>query len=450
MLNKNFYRAFAGLFIFAVLWSAATVSVSAAAPANDNFANAQILGGIQAHVTGTNSEATLEAGEPVPPIDVTGKSVWYRFTAPVSRYYSIRTTRASNFDTHLALYSGAELANLTFQNSNNNVLLPNRTSAIVYYMNAGATVYIRVSGQTQNGVISEGDFSLDITPAPMRQSTDFDRDGKTDFALFRPSDGTWYKALSTNDNQTVLYEQWGLAGDLPVPADYDGNFRTDAAVFRPSEGRWYIKPNGGIPPYSFQFGQAGDIPVPGQYSTEGDMMPAVFRPSTGVWYFCNTNDYSIAYAVKFGLDGDIPVPADYDTDGRTDLAVFRPSSGTWYILSSADGLKAAQFGLGGDVPVVADYDGDAVADIAVFRPSNGTWYVLRSSDAQVQTAAFGLPTDVPTTGDFNGDSRADYAVFRPSEGKWYVAKPNGVPAQDFNVFQFGLDGDLPVTRPRWQ
>ncbi|MEO6239423.1 MAG: hypothetical protein ABIQ52_20700, partial [Vicinamibacterales bacterium] len=42
---------------------------------------------------------------------------------------------------------------------------------------------------------------------------------------------------------------WGrerdpLPGDIPVPGDYDGNGVTDIAVFRPSAGQWFVR-NGG-------------------------------------------------------------------------------------------------------------------------------------------------------------------------------------------------------------
>ena len=445
MLNKLFNHTIATFSIFA-LFVLAAINVSAAPPTNDNFADAQILSGIQAHTLASNSEATIEAGEPLDQFNTIGKSVWYRYTAPQTRFYSIRTTRDTNFDTHLSLFTGTQVNALTFVNSNNNVLLPNRTSVIIHFMNAGDTVNIRVAGEINDIAPSEGVFRLDITPLPVRQSSDYDRDGKTDFSVFRPSTGVWYKSLSSSDNAAVAYDYWGKQGDVPVPGDWDGNFRTDAAVFRPSEGNWYIKPNGGIPAYSFHFGLPGDIPVPGSYSFEGDFMAAVFRPSNGVWYFCNTNDFSIAYTVHFGLEGDIPVPGDYDLDGKTDVAVYRPSTGVWYIWSSTDGVKIAQFGLPGDKPVAADYDGDGRYDIAVYRPSNGMWYVLRTSDNEIQTAAFGLPEDVPTVGDYTGDGKADYAVFRPSTGVWYVAKPEGVPAQNFNSFNFGLNGDIPVTR----
>jgi hypothetical protein len=41
-----------------------------------------------------------------------------------------------------------------------------------------------------------------------------------------------------------------------VPGDYDGNGTTDLAVWRPSNGTWYVR-NQAIT----QWGEAGDVPV---------------------------------------------------------------------------------------------------------------------------------------------------------------------------------------------
>ena len=65
---------------------------------------------------------------------------------------------------------------------------------------------------------------------------DYDGDGKTDYALFRPAEGKWHVLKSSNFSEALL--QFGAIGDIPVPGDYDGDGITDHAVFRPSNGSW--------------------------------------------------------------------------------------------------------------------------------------------------------------------------------------------------------------------
>jgi hypothetical protein len=57
---------------------------------------------------------------------------------------------------------------------------------------------------------------------------------------------------------------WGVAGDIPVPGDYDGDGTTDIAVFRPGTEHFLIRNIG-----TFAWGVAGDVPVPADYNGDG-------------------------------------------------------------------------------------------------------------------------------------------------------------------------------------
>ena len=69
---------------------------------------------------------------------------------------------------------------------------------------------------------------------------------------------------STNYNpaSSVIYT-WGNSTDIPVPGDYDGDGKTDIAVYRPSTGIWYIllsSTNFNQRTRSYQWGVSTDMP----------------------------------------------------------------------------------------------------------------------------------------------------------------------------------------------
>jgi len=275
------------------------------------------------------------------------------------------------------------------------------------------------------------------------RSHDFDNDGTTDVAVFRPSGGNWF-VLQSSTNTTRI-QQWAGSGDLPVPGDYDGDGRTDVAVYRPSAGTWFILRSSTHATNLYQWGTSSDLPVAGDYDGDGRTDVAVYRPSTGTWYILRSSTNANG-VYQFGAGGDVPVPGDYDGDGRTDVAVYRSATGTWFILrSSTNGTDVYQWGAVGDTPVSGDYDGDGRSDVAVYRPATGTWFILRSSTSATSVHQWGGPGDTPVSGDYDGDGRTDVAVYRPATGTWFILRSS---TNATSVYQWGGPGDIPVLERR--
>jgi hypothetical protein len=434
--------------IFAAAAFAQDISPNIAPPANDSFANAETISGMQVHITRTNVEATKEPGEPQHSNNPGGSSVWFRWTAPMSRVMAFTTNRSStNLDTIIGIYTGTSVNALTNVGGDNDISTPtNLKTFLRQEVTQGTTYYIAVDGSKYGTAPNaQGVFTLDIHPSFPHQGADYDVDGMTDLSVFRPVTGTWYVDGTTRGT----IRQWGANGDVPMVVSNSGSTPVILSVYRPSDnvfyGQSYSNPDESG---AFRFGTAGDIPVTANFLSAESTDYAVFRPSNGTWYL---NRGSFIDYYRFGTNGDIPVAGHYSPDCFADIAVYRPSNGTWYFTirqganQSEDTFRAVQFGTAGDKPVPADYDGDGLLDVAVYRPSTGVWWVLQSSNNQATAFKWGIAEDVPTTGDFDGDGKFDYAVFRPSTGTWYVRRSGNNSVQ---IQQFGQSGDIPVTANR--
>ena len=247
--------------------------------------------------------------------------------------------------------------------------------------------------------------------SPVYQSGDYNGDGTSDIAIFRPTSGLWaIRGISR------IY--FGGSTDRPIPGDYNGNGTSDVGIFRKSAGLWAIR---GIT--RLYYGTSADQPVPSDYDGDGTCDIGIFRDASGLWSIRGvTRTY-------FGADNDTPVPGDYNGDGASGVGIFRPQIGLWALKD----VTRVYFGRGNDQVATGDYDGNGTREIALFRPGAGLWAIRG-----ITRTYYGSCEDQAVPADYDGDGADDPGIFRSWRGLWAV---RGITRAYFG----GLD-DIAVTR----
>lgn len=191
---------------------------------------------------------------------------------------------------------------------------------------------------------------------------DFDNDGKRDLAMWVERTGQFvYKRSGASWAESTL--TLGQLGDIPVPADYNGDGVTDFAVFRPPTSvndetasatwHWCTSSTASSPPThtcsgaSTTFGTRQDIPIPGT-NFDGDLSTpeiAFFRPSNGNVYIKYLVS-GVTTTISTGWSSRKPAPyfGHFDIDTyptlnpqQTDIALYDPDTATFRLLLSSDG-----------------------------------------------------------------------------------------------------------------
>jgi len=243
---------------------------------------------------------------------------------------------------------------------------------------------------------------------PLLDSGDYNGDGSSDIALFRPSSGLW--AI-----RSITRVYFGSSIDSPASGDYNNDGITDIAIFRDSTGLWAVR---GLT--RIYFGTNGDISAPGDYNGDGYCNPGIFREEIGLWA---VRDITRSY---FGTDADIPIPGYYRGARKKEIAIFRPSTGLW----ACRGFSRLYYGSSNDQPVPADYDGDGSSDITIFRPSSGLWAIRGYSRLY-----YGTDSDQPVAAPYSG-GMARAAIFREDSGLWAL--------RGLSRIYYGSRNDIPL------
>ena len=148
---------------------------------------------------------------------------------------------------------------------------------------------------------------------------DYDGDGVADPAIYdeRPEELTNHSGprvwvIRRSSDEQVISVPLGEGEDVPVPGDYNGDGKTDIAVWRPKERRWSIIENldAGLTGHSVReiiWGRPDDMVAPADYDGDGKTDLAVWRPVESTWYILYSRSNK-SDAHNWGLNSDIPVP----------------------------------------------------------------------------------------------------------------------------------------------
>lgn len=134
---------------------------AAAAPTNDLFADAALLGGGSGTANGTTVDATSEAGEPKHYLyGIGGHSVWYRWIAPTTGGVTFDTCTSAFYNAALAVYTGSAVDGLTAVAADAYGCYPG--GRVSFAATAGTVYRIAVD----NTGSSSGSFTLAWRPTP--------------------------------------------------------------------------------------------------------------------------------------------------------------------------------------------------------------------------------------------------------------------------------------------
>jgi uncharacterized delta-60 repeat protein len=253
-----------------------------------------------------------------------------------------RVLSNGNFDTS---FSGDGRFELDFQSNGDEAVIQSDGKIVAAGSNAGS-VGILLIRLNVNGTL-DSQFGNNGTELILQNNSALEK------SIFLNGNKLTIGSFAFGNGVLGALTRINLSNTPTASSDFDGDGFTDAAVFRPSTGNWFILQSSNGAVQIPQFGVNGDIPIDGDFDGDGRSDLAIYRPGVGQWWLQRSSDNSV-FATTFGIASDNPTAGDFDKDGKTDIAVFRPSNGQWLILRSSANFSTFfgfPFGSNGDIPI---------------------------------------------------------------------------------------------------
>lgn len=309
-----------------------------------------------------------------------------------------------------------------------------------------------------------------VTPANAAPS-DFDGDGKTDFAVARlsfsdacsgPQTPSW---LNCSDGTLTNSVTWFTLRSRTGTSEIQS---TSAAILDGSQA-YFLDPtlasdySSGASTHRlvrqdiYNLIEADDIGRIGDRTDYCEASPGVCSWQGGRDVESSLTVSALVAHTASSFDAAIELPSQFarlDFQGEKFLSVIHVNNQVVFAPHRSVTLPANRLSLyfPEGVAVVADYDGDGLDELATWGFDDAVWTIRSYGSTSEQRIQWGLPGDHPMPGDYDGDGKADLAVWRPSTGIWHIiTSSSGLNKAEALTIQFGLprvldirQGDKPV------
>ncbi|MBA4149456.1 MAG: VCBS repeat-containing protein [Verrucomicrobia bacterium] len=415
------------LFSVALAATLLTNSAFAVPPANDNLADAiTIESTLPVTVTGTNVEATAEAGEPnhsdtEPDADAGRKSVWWQWTSPITGTVTLTTEGSGSqdaanpastdpyVDTQVGVYTGNSIAglNLIAKKEDSDGAFAFGWTYMTFSAVQGTTYKIAVDGwkgatgrihvnlSSGGGVITPPPppagrtLTINIIPANAgnvsvspQPGTDGYADGTVVTLTATPGGGDTFSAWGGAANGSLNSVTVTMSGNRTVNAIFNADHEILVQAVNNSIGSWLFngttflggsKMRDGIPLNGWRVVGTGD------FNNDGNRDVLLQHPDgrMTVWFMNGTTFVSHTALRAINPVWQARAVADFNNDGSPDIA-FQNTQNNRIAIWLFDGtdFNSSVLVRDGIAPLnrrligAADVDGNSTTDL-VFQVSNG-------------------------------------------------------------------------------